>query len=217
MKALSGKGFTPTPERVPFRRGVKGARARLVWGFTLIELLIVIALMAVLGAIGFTSLVGKNRQDEFDFTVKRIVTVLNQARDRSATQDPFDAKNSFDKWGVMFYKGTETTDFGLEMCKNASFGAIDGVPSYNLVKFEDTAGVVEGFVLPGSVSFDVTSTFGTNPNTCAKLVYFNQITGSQYLFGGATSSEVVLFLTGDPTVSSTIMIYSTGLVEFTGR
>ncbi|MDO8574444.1 MAG: type II secretion system protein [bacterium] len=217
MKALRGKGSTPTPERVPFRRGVKGVRARLMWGFTLIELLIVIALMVVLGAVGFTSLVDKNQRDEFDSTVKRAIITLNQARDRSATQDSLDAESASDWWGVYFYKGIETTDNGLEVCTTASYGAPNGVPSFNLLIYEGTAGVVETFVLPESVSFDVTSTFGTDPYNCTKIINFKQITGVQNLSGGATSSEVILRLTRDSSVSSTIMVYSNGLIEFTGK
>jgi len=207
MKVIRGKGFT-LPNFLKKNLG----------GFTLIELLIVIALMVVLGTVGFTSLVEKNQRDEFDSAVKRAIITLNQARDRSATQDSLDAENASDGWGVYFYKGIETTNNGLEVCATASYGARDGVPSFNLIVFEDTVEIIETFILPESVSFDVTSTFGTNPTVCGIIISFKQITGAQNLYGGGTtSSEVILRLTRDPSVSSTIMVYANGLVEFTGK
>ena len=131
MKTLDGKGFA-----------LPSFLKKSLGGFTLIELLIVIALIVVLGAVGFTSLVDKNQRDEFDLTLKRMVTILNQARDRSATQDSLDAKDAADWWGVYFYKGTETTWAGIEVCKTASYGAPDGIPSFNLAKFEDAVEII---------------------------------------------------------------------------
>jgi len=185
-------------------------------GFTIIELLIVIALMVILGTIGLVNLTNKNRVDEFNATVRKMVTLLNQARDRSVTQNELNTSDPGNHWEVYFYRGTETTHLGLLACKTNQYVPVEGVPSFSLARVNQGIREIRGFFpLPASVSFDGTSTFGgVNPILCNKPAGFNQITGTSNLT--AASSAIYIYLTGDPSISSTITVYPSGLVEFTG-
>jgi len=187
-------------------------------GFTLIELLIVIALMVILGAIGFTSLVEKNQRDEFNSTVRRIVTLLNQARDRSFTQDNFNATNVSDNWGVSFYRGpfpAPTNDLCLSKLPS---GFSPSSPGFSITG--SNLGNNQYFSLPATISFE-SSSFGRYTGDwaqgCKFTFGFRQITGALLTGTGiATSAEVRVYMTSNPDVSSTIFIYPSGLIESSG-
>ncbi len=175
----------------------------------------VVALIAILTAIYIPNYLDQARRREFDVTVEKIVTALNQARDHSVSWDKSVA------WGVAF-GGRFFPGLCNNSLSNKHFFAVvfDGPVCsgsfycYPLSTHKDELGF---FSLPSSVVFDATSTWGwiVDPY-CYSIITFEPITGRlANLESGRSTSSLKVMVANDPSVSSTISVSPLGFVTYT--
>lgn len=201
------------------------------WGFTVTEFLIVIAIVAILSAIGLINLYGKKSREGFDNAVTKIVTLLETASSNSVTQKTI-YSGIFGNWRVRFIPN----------------GCIDG-PSVTLQQLDVAAPSqdrwknMDRYVLPKGVDFDWGATFfqeqpcvydealtgelrelyygkvDINNVFVVKNINFYSLTGIPTVNTDYSNvsqvPSVKIHLVSNPTISSTISVSPLGQVNYT--
>ncbi|MEK7657952.1 MAG: prepilin-type N-terminal cleavage/methylation domain-containing protein [Patescibacteria group bacterium] len=116
--------------------------------FTLIELLIVVAIMAILAAVGSVNLFNFRAQNNLNLTVNEIISLLRNAQNRSITQE------NGSNWGVHLENPSNQDDF-YALFQGAVYSSGNTVLRANLrptVQFNDPSSGASKDIIFNSIS-----------------------------------------------------------------